>query len=241
MKVRSAARIVAVAGALTLSVAGLYVMPAAADTNTPAEPPANLQTTDVQPESITVAWDAVDRATSYSVRLIALEAFCGAGYQTATTTDLTFTFGQLNWDCPYKITVRSFVPFNYPFSSYSDASAITASTTLPDGYVLPGPPSDLRAIRDAAGVVQELRWDPATTGTGLLTYQLYVDVEGFPELSGPLGSRTAITSRDVRQDFAEFGSILEPGQTLTVRVTTLDRTLAESAPAEPLVFTCCAL
>lgn len=226
-------------GAIAILTAGLTAtVPAAADTGSgPPDPPANLRATDLQPETLSVAWDAVDGAASYGLTLFAPEPFCGAYYRRHTTTGLTATFDSLNWDCPYRISVRAYVPSSYP-DSYSDPATITVRTPLPDGYELPGPPSNLRAERDAAGQLELVRWDPATAGFGLLAYQVYVEVEGLPELSGPLGSLSVQTSRDGR-DLREIGSVLEPGQTITVWVTTADQTRSESPPSDPLVLTCC--
>ena len=229
---------IGVIATLTAELAGSPAT--AAGAAEPPDPPADLRVTDLQPEAMTIAWDKTPRAESYSVVLIALEVWCGTYYRHFTTTELTATFEDLNWDCPYRVGVRSYVPSNYPHP-YSELTTIEVTTPFPEGYEPPGPPSNLRAERDANGKILRVVWDPATEGFGLLVYQPYVDVEGYPELSGRLGSFTAQTFRDVERDFADFGSILEPGQTVTVWVTTADQTRDESPPSEKLVLTCCPL
>lgn len=223
---------------LTAGLAGV-APPAAADIEAPA-PPTNLRITDLQPETLSVAWDATSGATSYSLTLFAPEPFCGTYYRRHTTASLTATFDSLNWDCPYRIGVRAYVPSNYP-NTFSEPATILVTTPLPEGYERPGPPSNLRAERDATGQLERVAWDPATVGFGLLAYQMYLEVEGIPELSGTLGSLSVGTSRDVERDLGDIGSVLEPGQTVTLWVTTADQTRTESPPSETLVLTCCPL
>ena len=233
-------RIAAVGGALALAAAAAVPGAATAAPAGPPDPPANLRVVDLQPESLTADWDPVPGATRYTGVLVAQEAFCGNYYRTFSTTQLSLDVDALNWDCPYRIGVRAFVPSAYPHT-YTELTTILVTTPFPVGYEPPGSPSNLRVERNANGQVERVRWDPATQGFGTLLYRLSVEVEGIPELDGPWGPPQAMTSRDVRQDVAEIGSVLQPGQTLTLRVTTDDRAQVESPPGPPLVLACCPL
>jgi hypothetical protein len=206
--------------ALAASVVTGVAAPAAAAV---PEPPGNLRATAQQPESLTVAWNAVPGAISYSFTLIGLEGICAPNFRRGSTPAQTTTFGGLTWDCPYKVTVRAYVPSSWP-DTYSDAAVLVTSTTLPDGYVLPAPPGNPRIDGTT------LRWD-AATGFGPLLYQVHADVPSIPEFTGPFGPRGGATSLDI-SDL----EVLEPGQTATLWVTTIDRAWNESARSVPIVF-----
>ncbi|MGH8822962.1 MAG: fibronectin type III domain-containing protein [Jiangellaceae bacterium] len=213
------------------------VGPAAAESDGPPDPPANMRVTDLQPESITVGWDPVQGATEYSLVLIPLEAF--GNYERTKTDELSFTFDDLTWDLLYRVTVRAFVPSAYP-NWWTDISTVTARTLLPDGYVPPSPPTNLRVERDANGDITQILWDEATGSFGPFIYRLHLESPELPEIDGVWASTNG-TSVDADELPICDGCIFEPGQTLTMFVTATDRVPKVSPPSDPLTLVCCPL
>jgi hypothetical protein len=207
----------------------------AAATDSPPEPPANLRVEVLEPEQITLAWDPVDGATEYKVAMIPLEPF--DGYARTETDDPTVTLDDLTWDVSYKVTVRAFVPTAYP-NWYTETSTIVATTPLPEDYVLPGTPTNLRVERGSLGEITLIRWD-AASGFGPLTYLVHMDSPDQPDLTGMFG-RTSGLSFDTTITPLSAG-ILPPGQSVSIWVTATDQIRNQSAPSERLTLTCCPL
>jgi hypothetical protein len=230
-RVAAAATSLVVASTLVILDAG----PVAAATGDAPEPPDNLRVEVLEPEHITLTWDPVAGATEYKVAVIPLEP--AKGYARTETGDPVVALDGLVWDVPYKVTVRAFVPTAYP-NSYTDIATITATTPLPEGYTLPGAPTNLRVERDPRGELALVRWD-AGESTGPLRYQIHLESADVPELTGQWGLTTGL-SFDANA-LPITGGLLAPGQSVSMWVTATDQIYQQSPPSEAITFTCCPL
>jgi chitodextrinase len=134
---------------------------------TPAAPPltapANVRQTGATFTSVTVAWDAVGGATSYSV-------FSNAASWTSAT-GTTATLNGLAAGTTYSITVRAHGPSGTsPLSTPVNASTLTDATA-------PTVPTGLTALALSPGVAQ-LTWNASSDDAGYVNYNVYVD--GLP-------------------------------------------------------------
>ena len=226
------------AAATSLTVASTLIIldaePVAAATGAP-EPPDNLRVEVLEPEHITLTWDPVAGATEYKVAVIPLKP--AKGYARTETDDEVVALDDLTWDVPYKVTVRAFVPSAYP-NWYTDVATITATTPRPEGYTLPGAPTNLRVERDSRGALTLIRWD-AGESTGPLRYQIHLESADVPELTGQWGLTTGL-SFDANA-LPITGGLLAPGQSVSLWVTATDQIYQQSPPSEAIAFTCCPL
>ncbi|TDE14381.1 fibronectin type III domain-containing protein [Jiangella asiatica] len=231
----SARRLTALVASLALTVGAVAIGAGAAKAaDTPPAPPTGLRAVDVGTDSFSVAWDPVEGATTYHFSFIPLEPF--AGYRRGETDQLTTMFTGLMFDVPYKVTVRAFVPSAYP-NQYSDTATITVRTAVPEGYVLPSAPRDLRVERDASGRIERVRWDASAVGFGPLTYQLRLASADLPEVDGVWSTTSGLTVD--AGDLPFDAGIFTPGQQVTVSVTASD-IRRNASPAAELTLTCCA-
>jgi hypothetical protein len=220
-----------VATALTAFDAGT----AAAGAGEP-DPPANLRVEGLAPDRFTVAWDPVTGAAEYKVTVIPLEP--PGEYRRTGTEDTAITLQNLAPDVPYKVTVRAFVPSAYP-SSYSESSTILVTTPLPEGYVPPSAPADLRLERDASGAITLVRWDAPTQHFGPLSYRIHLESTDLAELTGIWGHTSGLSFDAGLLPIT--GGILGPGQSVTMWVTATDQVYNQSPPSQAVVLTCCPL
>jgi hypothetical protein len=233
-RLRSKITAVATSLAVTSTLVLLDTAPAAATTDGPPEPPTNLRIEVLEPEQITLAWDPVAGATEYKVAVIPLEPF--GGYARTDADDPTVTVDDLTWDVPYKVTVRAFVPANYP-DWYSETSTIVATTPLPEDYVFPSAPTNLRVDRDSRGTVTAIRWD-AATGFGPLTYSVHMESPQQPDLTGMFGHTGGLSFDATITPLA--GGILAPGESVSIWITAADQ-IRNQAASERITLTCCPL
>lgn len=229
-------RTIAAAAVLALTTVTAGAAPSTAgDMTGPPAAPANLRATDVRPDSIAVAWDAVPHATEYRVTVVPLEAGAGFPFPTPSVTisGLTAQLTNLTWDVPYNIHVRAFAAGFYP-NRLSAATSIRVTTPLPDDYEPPGAPTNLRVEHDATGQAEVIRWDPPAQGSaGPFFYWVFLD---NPMTTGLLTQQYATSIRVEDTPIAGLG---EPGAQSTVRIVASDRISTLSPPAAPLVLTCC--
>jgi fibronectin type III domain protein len=237
MNRRTPSKVAAVAFGLTMAstVVALDAGPAVAAPSTPA-PPANLHIEDLAPDRMTVTWSPVAGATEYKVAVIPLEP--AGGYARTDTDDPAVTLTRLTADIPYKVTVRAFVPSAYP-NWYSETSTIVATTPLPDGYVSPGAPTNLRTERDSRGMTTVIRWDAPAQAFGPLTYRVNLESPDSSDLTGIFG-HTSQLSFDA-DDLPLNTGFLAPGQTVAIWITATDRLNNASPPSQAIVLTCCPL
>jgi hypothetical protein len=235
MKRRLPPRLIAIAAGLAVTSAMVLVSaaPAAAAPSPPA-PPDNLRVVQLEPEELTLAWDAVAGATEYKVAVIPLEPF--DGYRRIDTDDPTVHLDDLTWDVPYKVTVRAFVPTAYP-NWYSEPSTIVVTTPLPEGYFAPTEPTNVRIDRDSTGRFTFIRWD-AAAGFGPLLYDLHMESTDQPDLTGMFG-RTSGLSMDLRTS-PLVGGWLQPGESVSLWITAIDQIRNEAA-SQRVTLTCCPL
>lgn len=236
MNRRIPSKAAAVATVLTLASTSVLLNtgPAAAANRAPA-PPANLEIEGLEPDQFTVTWDPVTSAVDYRVTVTPLEP--ADGYARTTVNDEVVTLDDLSADIPYKVTVRAYVPSAYP-NTYSETSAIIATTPLPDGYVFPTAPGNLRVVRDSTGTITQVRWDAPSQSFGPLTYRIHLESQDVDELNGIFGS-TSELNFDGDALPLEPGAILRSGQSVTIRVTATDRTNNRSPFSQPLTLHCC--
>jgi hypothetical protein len=237
MNRRMPSKVAAVATGLTVAstLVVLDAGPAAAAT-APA-PPANLQIQDLEPDQMTVTWSPVAGAAEYKVSVIPLEA--ASGYARTETDDPAVTLDRLTADVPYKVTVRAFVPSAYP-NSYSESSAIVATTPLPEGYVSPGAPRNVRIDRDSSGNITLVRWDAPSQSFGGLTYRLFLDSPDVAELNGQVWATTTGLSFDAEL-LPITGGLLGPGESVAISVTATDQVNNTSPRSQALQLICCPL
>lgn len=192
----------------------------------------NLRITDLQQESFTVAWDARADVEFYRASVQVLEACDDDYYRSADTEGLTAAFSGLTPDCPYRISVVAVLTATPVY--LNPIARIEVTTPLPDGYVSPEAPSNLRAELidgEAAGFT----WDPANVSVDPVKYRIYME----PVLqSNPFDTVTE-TSFD-GPSFDYFLITVEAGGFSTVRVwvTTVDGIHNESAPSNEVVLSC---
>ncbi len=191
---------------------------------------ANLRVTDLQQESVTVAWNKRAQAMHYSVGVQPLEA-CDT-YQSLSTKDRTATITGLTPDCRYRIYVVAVVTLTQPY--LNPIAEIEVTTPPPDGYTFPEPPGNLRAeLSD--GKVTGFAWDAANVSVGPVKYRFYTE----PVLiTNPFATvtQTSLGSPDLDYFLGVIGA--EGFSTVTVWVTTVDGIHNESAPSDELVLNC---
>ena len=176
---------------------------------TPAAPPltapANVRQTGATFTSVTVAWDAVSGATSYSV-------FTNASSWTSAT-GTSATLNGLTAGTTYSITVRAHGP-----SGTSPLSTPVNASTLAD-TTAPTVPAGLTAVALSPGVVR-LTWDASTDNAGYVNYNVYVD--GLP-------ARGMLPDDNVPRKVDIFN--LRAGRTYELSVRAYDASGNFSAPA----------
>jgi hypothetical protein len=237
MNRRMPLRVAAVATGLTVAstLVALDAGPAAAAAGAPA-PPANLQIRDLEPDQMTVTWSPVAGAAEYKVSVIPLEP--ASGYARTDTDDPAVTLDNLGADTPYKVTVRAFVPSAYP-NSYSETSAIVAKTPLPEGYVSPGAPTNLRVVRDSVGSLTLLRWDAPSQHFGPLAYHIHLESADAGDLNGIFGDTSALS---FETDYLPLETgFLGSGQSVAIWLTATDLLNNQSPASQRIVLTCCPL
>lgn len=230
MRRRVTLKVTAVATSFVLTMAAVVLAagPATASTSPPG-PPANLRVTELHIDSFAVAWDLVPGATRYSVSVFTLDHWVRP---TITIDATTARFHNALFDVQHRVSVRAYVPGHF----YTDASTIIVATPLPEGYVKPTTPANLRLERNAQGEIELFRWDAATGGFGNLTYSLFIESPGF--LPTYEADRTSALTSDADDHPVCDGCQYDPSQTIVLWVTANDRRYS-SPPSQRLVLTCC--
>jgi hypothetical protein len=212
----------------------LGALPAAAAQR--PDPPTNVRVTDFDLDGFTVAWDPVEGDVFYEVQRVRLYAEGSRStYPPVRVSEgetISFSSG---WGATWEVSVRvrtRWAPVMY--SEWSDP--VTVTIPLPDGYVPPSAPQNLRvAERNEKGETVLIAWDPPAQGTGSFTYTLFID---HPEMSGRFDS-TKELSYDAWQLPLNTGYFDVPGLTVTLWVQATDRAGTSSPLSEPLELVCC--
>ncbi|MDG4796078.1 fibronectin type III domain-containing protein [Micromonospora sp. WMMD1082] len=219
------------AAALALIVGVVSPSGVAAAAATAALPaPTNVRVTDLEIDSVTLAWDPVEGAVGYSVQTYGLDQ--GYDLPSIRTSTAGVTIPGLLWEARYQITIRALVNDWVA----GDQAQIIVTTPTPDGYQPPTAPTNLRVERGPSGEIERVAWDAATGGRGTLNYVVYVDSPGFLTPGPVLQTRgLSATGYDV---WVCHGCELGPNQIVIIWVRAKDlRHL--SAESVRLTLHCC--
>ncbi|HEY8455634.1 MAG TPA: fibronectin type III domain-containing protein [Actinopolymorphaceae bacterium] len=168
----------------------LEALPAAAAER--PDKPTNVRVSDVKIDSFTVTWDPVDGEVFYEVQRVLRRP---NGHNTVYPSSVrvmqgeTVTYSSL-WGATWDVRLQArtwWAPVMY--AEWSDP--VTVSTPLPDGYVPPSAPQNLRvAERNERNEAELITWDRPTQGLDPLTYTIIID---HPEVSGPFDTTTQLS------------------------------------------------
>lgn len=243
MKARNRVRTVAVAAALMLATAALSTASStAAWADHRPDAPTNVRATQVEPDTFTVAWDAVDANVFYVVErfYVRSDGSRVSVSRARVYEGLTRTFQyNVEWGATYEVTVRARTRVS-PVVLSPRSEPATVTTPLPEGYEPPSAPTNMRvAERNARGETTLIRWDAPAHGTEPLDYTLTMVQPALPPGSQTITSFSADTTFETGRIPINVGFFDEPGLTVTLWVTANDKAGEVSPRSEPIHLTCC--